>query len=51
MPLRHSKIFPQYASAGRITKSTEDPADVGGVCLCHQGQSKVMTGQEGNYDK
>ena len=31
IPLRHSKIFPQYASEGRITKSTEDPGGRGGV--------------------
>jgi hypothetical protein len=33
IPLRHPEIFPQYASAGRITKSTEDPTGVGGVWI------------------
>jgi hypothetical protein len=32
IPLRHSGSFPQYTSAGRITKSAEEPGCFGHVC-------------------
>jgi hypothetical protein len=42
IPPRHPGSFPQYTSAGRITKSAEEPGCRGGVCG-HARLSSVHT--------
>ena len=43
IPLRHPGTFPQYASAGRITKSAEEPGGRGEVCTDHLEACRGMT--------